>query len=98
MDWHDAQMRQAVIVVFWSLVIPLVIWVARKRWPAFDVSPARRKWLAAISTVALATFVSTPGDWGERAVAALLAVVLSQGVYLNTRNLFDRPAAGDTRR
>jgi len=87
MDWTDPQVQQAAIVAFWSLAIPLLMAAARKWWPQFELTEAKRKWLYAISAVAVATFVTAPGTLAQKLVAAAVAVLLSQGGYANLRNL-----------
>ena len=87
MDWTDPQVQQAAIVAFWSLAIPLLMAAARRWWPQFELTEARRKWLYAISAVAVATFISAPGTPLQRLVAAAIAVLLSQGAYQNYSNL-----------
>ena len=87
MDWTDPQVQQAAIVAFWSLVVPLLMAAARKWWPQFELTEAKRKWLYAISAVAVATFVTAPGTLAQKLVAAAVAVLLSQGGYANLRNL-----------
>ena len=86
MDWTDPQVQQATIVAFWSLAIPLLMAAARRWWPAFELTEARKKWLMAVSAVALMTFVSAPGTLVQKLVAAAVAVLLSQGGYLQYSN------------
>ena len=86
MDWQDPQVQQAAIVAFWSLVVPLLMAAARKWWPQFELTEAKRKWLYAISAVAVATFISAPGTLAQKLVAAAVAAVLSQGNYLMYSN------------
>jgi len=87
MDWTDPQVQQAAIVAFWSLAIPLLMAAARRWWPAFELTEARKKWLMAVSAVAVATFVSAPGTLVQKLVAAAVAALLSQGAYQNYSNL-----------
>ena len=87
MDWTDPQVQQAAIVAFWSLVVPLLMAAARRWWPAFELTEARKKWLMAVSAVAVATFVSAPGTLVQKLVAAAVAVLISQGAYQNYSNL-----------
>ena len=87
MDWTDPQVQQAAIVAFWSLVVPLLMAAGRKWWPQFELTEAKKKWLVAVSAVAVATFVTAPGTLVQKLVAAAVAVLISQGAYQNYSNL-----------
>jgi len=83
----DPETVQALAVALVAVLSPVVIAVVRRWLPEFDVAPAGRKAIAAMLTAGVLAAAATPGTWWERLVAAVVAIVGSQGVYNVARNV-----------
>ncbi len=87
-DWWlsldgDAQLAIAASAV--SVLVPPLLWLVRKRWPGFDVSSARQKMLAAFAVAFVGGYLATPGDWRQKCLAGVLAVIGSKFAYDTAR-------------
>lgn len=83
-DWWlslspDAQLGIAASAV--SLLVPPLLWLARRRWPEFDVSSAQRKMLASFAVAFVGGVIATPGDWRQKLLGGVLAVIGSKFTY-----------------
>ncbi|MEA3403226.1 MAG: hypothetical protein U9R79_18430 [Armatimonadota bacterium] len=88
-DWwlaQELQTQQALVVTVVMVLAPLAVALIRRWRPAFEFAPRQRK----LAVAALVTFMSaaaaTPGEWWERLIAGVVAVVGSQGLYNLERN------------